>query len=79
VRQLGKDAFVYAAEGGHLEVLDMMLKHGIDMQAENRMLQAFVTAAQRGNIEVADYLLKNGLELIHRRPRAGVIMRCITP
>ena len=63
VRQFSHDAFICAAEGGQLEVLDMMLKRGIDMEVRNRMFQAFVAASIAGQIQAADFLINHGLHI----------------
>jgi len=63
VRQFNKDASVYAARGGRIEVIDMMLNHGTNAVLPSSMLGAFCGAAETGQIEIAQLLLNRGLDI----------------
>lgn len=61
--RLGATAFHAAALRGHVEIMDILLKHGADPNKLDTIKKTSLhSAALSGNIEVIKYLLDNGAD-----------------
>ena len=63
----GLHPLVYAAGFDNLEIIDFILKNGVQVDAQDQNGNtAFMKAAETGNIEIVNYLIENGADIDHQ-------------
>ena len=57
-------ALMRAADGGHKDIVELLLKNGADINKKNESgWTALTVAAENGNTDIVDLLLKNGADI----------------
>jgi ankyrin repeat protein len=59
----GRNACFYAAKGGYVSTLDMLLSRGVTAESSTKGRSLLTEAAARGHLKVIDYLLEHHREL----------------
>ena len=59
----GYTALMLAAEGGYVEMVRLLVEHGVDVNAQYYGYTALMLAAEGGHVEVARFLVEHGADV----------------
>ena len=65
----GEPAITYAAEGGHITLVQLLLRHLAHVESPEKYGDALERASADGHAEIVKFLLDNGADINHHRLR----------
>ena len=65
----GEPAITYAAEGGHITLVQLLIRYMSHVEGPEKYEDALERASANGHAEIVKVLLDNGADINHHRPR----------